>query len=428
MKRLAHLFDAYLYYFLLALVLIMPLHAFLAISLGNITGHQAIWQTWKEVGLVLGGIAASGLVIWHQHIRRQLIKQPAVWATVAFGLIALLVSTVTRDVPFASFLLGAKTTLAFLVLFIVVQTIRFSPQRWRTLIQALLTVSSVVGLFAVAQVYLLPADFLTRFGYGTATVLPFHLVDPAVTAIRIIATFSGPNQLGSFMVIPFTMSLWLVLRRRWIALAPLGLTGFSLFHSYSRSAWIGAVIAMFVVFFIRLSGWWKLTLLAPIAAILIAVNILSGPVHAMTTNLTFYVYHGQFVDGHTNGSDSHRLKNAQAGLATIQKQPAGYGLGTAGPASKDTANPIITENSYLQIGIEAGVVGLLLFGLVVLLTLKALYAQRLVIDEATPLFAALIGLSVTNLFLHTWADSATALVLWGLIGYCLTAPTKAVKQ
>lgn len=427
MKRLTYIFDSYLYYFLLAIVLLMPLHAFLVISLGHLVGYQSIWQTWKEVGLVLAGIAATGIIIWKQQVRKQLISQPAVWSAIAFSLVALLVSVANRTVPFSSFLLGAKTTLAFLVLFVVVQTIQFSRERWKTLITSLLAISSAVGVFALAQVYLLPADFLNRFGYGLDTVPSFHLVDPAVTAIRIIATFSGPNQLGSFMIIPLILSLWFVLRKKWLAMIPLLLTGFALFNSYSRSAWIGAIVATFIVFFVWLKGWWKLLLAAPVIGLIIAVNVLSGPVHAMTTNLTFYVYHGQFVDGHTNGSDSNRLKNAQYGLETIQNHPLGYGLGTAGPASKDTVNPIITENSYLQIGIETGVLGLLIFGLTILLTLIALAKQRLAVDEAIPLLAVLLGLSATNLFLHTWADSATALVLWGLIGYCLAAPRKGAK-
>lgn len=427
MKRFAKLFDNYLFYFLLALVLIMPLHAFLAISIGNIIGHQAIIQSWKEVGLLFAAVAAWSIFFTSKEIKQRVARQPAAWTAKIFIVVSLVVTAVTHDVGLYDTLLGVKTTLAFLVLFVAVQAATFTKQRWYTLIKAMLIVSSIVGVFAVAQVYILPADFLVRFGYGTATVLPYHLVDPAVSSIRIIATFSGPNQLGSFMIIPFIMSLWLILRKKWLAFAPFFLTGFALFHSYSRSAWIGALIAALIVFFIRLKGWWKLTLLAPIAALAIVASILSGPVKAMTTNLTFYVFHGQFVDGHTNGSDSNRLNNAQYGLTKIQEQPLGYGLGTAGPASKNTAQPIITENSYLQIGIETGIIGLLLFIATVILTLVALAKQFGVVDESAALFAAIIGLSATNLFLHTWADSATALVLWGLAGYCLSAQKKEKK-
>lgn len=425
MKRLAHILDTYLYYFLLALVLIMPLHAFLAISLGKLTGQQALLQSWKEVGLVLAAMAAWTIFFTNKQVKQRVAKQPAAWTAKAFIVVALIITAISHSVGFYDTLLGVKTTLGFLVLFVAIQATEFTPKRWNTLIKGLLAISSAIGLFAIAQVYVLPADWLTRFGYGTSTVLPFHLVDPAVASIRIIATFSGPNQLGSFMIIPLIISFWLVLRKQWLAIIPFALTGFALFHSYSRSAWIGAVIAIFITLLIRLHGWWKLSLLAPALAIFIAANILSGPVHAMTTNLTFYVYHGQFVDGHTNGSDSNRIKNAQYGIEKIQAKLQGYGLGTAGPASKNTAQPIITENSYLQIGIETGVIGLLLFIATVILTIYALWGQRGTVDEAVPLIAALIGLSATNMFLHTWADSATALVLWGLMGYCLAATKRS---
>jgi hypothetical protein len=182
MKRLTQLFDTYLYYYLLAIVLIMPLHAFLSISLGQITGQQAVLQAWKEVGLVLGGIAAAGLVITKKTSRDKLLQQPAVWAVGAFILTALLVSLANRSVGIQSFLLGAKTTLAFLVMFMVMQTVTFTKQRWNILVKALLAISSAVGVFAVAQVFLLPADYLARFGYNASTVIPFHLVDPALAA------------------------------------------------------------------------------------------------------------------------------------------------------------------------------------------------------------------------------------------------------
>lgn len=425
MKRLnlslAHFLDNYLYYFLLALVLLMPLHAFLVISLGRAVGYQTVWQAWKELGLVFAAVAAWSIFFTNKEVKKRVAAQPAAWTAKAFIVVALIIAAISHSVGFYDVLLGVKTTLGFLVLFVAIQATKFTTERWNTIIKALLLISSAVGIFAIAQVYLLPVDFLIRFGYGAATVPAFHLVDPAVSAIRIIATFSGPNQLGSFMIIPLIISFWLVLRKRWIALIPLALSGFTLFHSFSRSAWIGAVIALFTVLLIRLHGWWKVSLLAPAAALFIGANILSGPVHAMTTNLTFYVYHGQFVDGHTNGSDSNRLKSAEYGLKKIQTQPLGYGLGTAGPASKNSEQPIITENSYLQVGIETGVIGLMLFIATVLLTGFALLKQSKLVDEASPLFAVLIGLSATNLFLHTWADSATALVLWGLMGYCLAA-------
>lgn len=428
MKRLkpsiAQLLDKYLYYFLLALVIVMPLHAFLAISLGQITGQQAVLQAWKEVGLMVAAIVAWVIFFTNKEIKQRVAKQPAAWTAKIFILVSLIVTALAQSIDVFSVFLGIKTTLAFLVLFVVVQAAHFTQQRWNTLIKALLVVSSAVGLFAVAQVYLLPADWLARFGYSATTVIPFHLVDPAVSSIRIIATFSGPNQLGSFMIIPMIMSAWLVMSKKWLAFIPLVLTTFSLFHSYSRSAWIGAVIALFIISFIKLSGWWKLSLLAPIAGLIIAAQVLSGPIHSMSTNLTFYVYHGQFVDGRTNGSDSNRIANAKFGVTKIQAKPLGYGLGTAGPASRNTARPVITENSYLQIGIETGLLGLALFVATVILAGYALWVRRLVVNESVPLLAALIGLSATNMFLHTWADSATALVLWGLIGYCLAAPAK----
>lgn len=424
LRGLTHYADTYLYGFLLALMLIMPLHAFLAISLGHSFGHQAIWQAWKEIGLVIAAFAALWILVAQKPKRRELLSRVALLTASAYILLTLGISIVTQDLTSYSFLLGTKTSLAFLGVFIVAQVARFTSQRWRTLIQALLIVVSGIGLFAIAQVHLLPADFLITFGYGPTTIPAFHLVDPAVSAIRIIATFSGPNQLGSFMIIPLTLSFWFLLRKRWIAAIPFALSGFMLFHSYSRSAWIGAVVALLITLGLWLKGWWRLTLIALIAVLGLVGYGLNTTSQDKTNDLRYYLSHGQIIDGKAQGSDQSRLNNAQYGLEIIQEQPLGHGLGTAGPASQKSDQPIITENSYLQIGIESGVIGLILFIATIVAAIVALFRRRSAVEEALPLIAIMGGLAITNLFLHTWADSATALVVWALIGYCLAAKPK----
>lgn len=427
MKRLAQLFDNYLYYFLLALVLIMPLHAFLAISIGHIIGHQAVLQAWKEVGMVFAAIAAWSIFFTNKEVKKRVAQQPAAWTAKAFIVVALIVTAISHSVGLYNVLLGVKTTLGFLVLFVAVQAARFTPKRWNTLIKALLIISSVVGIFAIAQVYLLPVDFLVRFGYGAATVPAFHLVDPAVTAVRIIATFSGPNQLGSFMIIPLVISAWLITRKKWLAIIPFVLSSFALVNSYSRSAWVGAGVALLMALAIRLQGYWRLALVGIMALLVIGGISLNAMSQDRLSKVRFYVHHGKVADGQVLGSDSNRLESAARGVDQVIQEPLGYGLGTAGPASQGASQSIITENTYLQVGIETGVVGLLLFIATIVLSIVALFKQRLAVDEASPLIAILLGLSVSNLFLHTWADSATALVLWGLVGYCLAAQPKRSK-
>lgn len=425
MKRLASWSDTYLYGFMLALVLVMPLHAFIVVSLGHLVGHQSLWQVWKEAGLVAATLAAGLIVLSDAQKRRYVLLQPTFWLVVSFTLYALAVSAIYQPVSLYHFLLGAKTTLGFLILFVVMQATRFSPARWQSLLKALLGISTAIGIFTIAQVYFLPADFLTRFGYGASTIPPFHLVDPALSTIRVIATLSGPNQLGSFMIIPLVLSFWLVLRKRWIAILPLLLSAFALWHSYSRSAWIGAAAGLFVVLIFRLKGAWRLVPLVIFALALISAQQIRTQTSGRTGNLRYYVYHGEIVDGKPNGSDQQRLSSAERGVLEIKQQPQGHGLGTAGPASQNTAVAIITENTYLQIGIEAGIPGLLVFIAIVVAVIVGLLRRQPLIDEAPALAAILIGLSLTNLFLHTWSDSATALVFWGLAGYAFALNPKA---
>src|SRR5215510_9004576 len=79
---------------LLALVALMPFHAFLSVWLGHLTGHQTIIQAWKEVLLLILSILGLILLIREPKIRHRLRTWPAVFAG-AFALVALIVTMFT---------------------------------------------------------------------------------------------------------------------------------------------------------------------------------------------------------------------------------------------------------------------------------------------------------------------------------------------
>jgi hypothetical protein len=96
--------------------------------------------------------------------------------------------------------------------------------------------------------------------------------------------------------------------------------------------------------------------------------------------------------------------------------PFGRGPGSAGPASEHNDKPArISENYFLQIGQEAGWLGLGLFAAITILVGKTLWDKRE--DQlAMIMLVSLIGLTFVNLLLHAWADDTLAYVWWGMAG------------
>lgn len=167
-------------------------------------------------------------------------------------------------------------------------------------------------------------------------------------------------------------------------------------------------------------------------------------------------------------------------VLTMIKHPFGLGLGSAGPAANRMSDscvfleqgsdptwahgnvglcvfvggeqvqpsdrrcdcPLLTENWYLQIGVELGVLGFLLYIGLILLILRQLCVvesgkcpngrrvlpappalpqcagERWSIVER-PTFLFFVGISVAALFLHAWEDGAVAYTAWILAAAAL---------
>jgi len=93
----------------------------------------------------------------------------------------------------------------------------------------------------------------------------------------------------------------------------------------------------------------------------------------------------------------------------IMTHPFGLGLSKVGPASQWLNQALVSESFYLQIALEVGVFGLLLFLIAfVLLSIKLIKQKT---QFGLILFASLVSVLVASLFLHTLADGILAIYL-----------------
>lgn len=398
---------------LLALVALMPFHAFLSVWLGTTLGHRALIQSWKEVLLVI----LCGLAIWlviREPERLGRLRQPAILVAGAFLAIALIVTALLRP-GFSTALYGLKIDGEFLVAF-GLATLVAAPAFGRRLVTTALASASLVVVFGLLQSTVLPPDFLIHFGYGPTTVLPYEHLQAGVSSLRFGSTLGGPNQLGTYLIIP--LSLWAVMvmrdRRWWLALAFIpGL--WVMIHTYSRGAWIGLLAALAVVSLGLMTRTWRRWTGVGMGAVIVIIALLS-PIWLKSPLIQHYALHGATLFQSGQGSDYQHLDSLRQGLSAIAGAPLGHGLGTAGPAVFFTGSGRIFESYYLQVGYETGLLGLVLFGALVILVGRGLWRRRLVSPAALGLVAALIGISINALVLPVWTDSTGALTFWILAG------------
>lgn len=405
---------------MIGLIGLMPFHAFLSVYLGHVLGHRSLIQSWKEVLLLLMGAGTAYLLVLKPQLRTRL-KQPWVYLIFTYTVLSLVITAFTQP-PRDAVAFGLKYNLLFLfacLIALVIGDMRLE----RLSAKVILATGTIVGAFATLQVWILPRDFLARFGYNTHTIEPFRLVDPAVEAVRVLSTLGGPNQLGSFIILPLCLVIYMGLKRfRWWQLPVAGVMLVALLNSYSRSAWIGAAASILTLVVLWLPRQLRVWVGGSVilAASLGLMLVLQHP-GILGSKLQYYLLHtgGRFYQ--ESGSDAERLDAISRGIETIKSEPLGRGLGTAGPASQATNQELITENYYLQIATEVGVIGLILFLLICLAVARSLWQRQAHSPLALPLLASLVGISVINLFLHGWTDSSTALVWWTATGVTLGA-------
>jgi len=226
---------------------------------------------------------------------------------------------------------------------------------------------------------------------------------------------------------------------------------FALFFSFSRSAWIGGAVMLLVTLHAALPRriFWR-----SFAALMLAGVIVAAAGIALSPK----------VLGRLSSSRGHLTRPLEA-VHMIIAHPFGLGLGTAGPASNRVSEtcvmlrpqddpawaksqptlcvflgdtqvqpadhicrcPFHPENWYLQVGVELGILGFVLFILLMITVLRRLGMQNAKCKMQNDIhshfsfyishftFLAFLAVSIAALFLHAWEDSAIAYTLWMLI-------------
>jgi O-antigen ligase len=314
--------------------------------------------------------------------------------------------------------------LRFLAIFVLVQVIVEAKPKYMQRLQEwaprwLLWTGIVLGVLAILQVYVLPKDFLAQFGYNKdATISPYILVDQNPNALRAFATMRGPNTLGAYLLMPVAAALYLLYKKRKgiVAYAAAVLGVVAIYLTGSRSAWLGllaTIVVLGVMLLPRAQALkWAKRLIIPI----IVLVLLVGWAAVMIPSVRLAIFHSSPGDSSLNeGSNNKHWEATVIAISDVVRHPVGSGPGSAGPASfYNNSGTNLSENYYVQIAQEVGLIGLGLFVAINVLVVRNVVRRSGFLPSL--LVASFAGISLINIFLHGWADDPTALTWWALAG------------
>lgn len=416
------------------IMLIVPFHAFLTVWADSLIGHYTALRLWPEVLLLVCIVGTLYLVMTDGKIRTHTLTRRLVWIIFAYvavniiwGIIAFHQHTLTAKALGYGWIVNLRFPVFFLITWTVALRTSRLRKSWKWLV---LVPAAVVVAFGLLQAFVLPHDFLSHFGYGPNTIQPFETINHNDDYIRIASTLRGANPLGTYLLVPISLLAGLLItgRRTWPYISLFAGSLIALFLSFSRSAWIGAMMALTAIGIHYLDAKYAKQAIA--AVVIIAVLALAAFATFEAKHNTRFqnlFFHTQTHSSVKTTSDQGHIAGLKDGIHDMIHQPFGRGPGSAGPASVyNVGQPRVAENYFLQIGQETGWIGLILFLLINVGVGYILWLNR---EDplALTLFASLIGISFVCLFSHAWTDVTIAYVWWGLAGIAMVLPKKNEK-
>ena len=411
-----------------AVVLVLvPLHAFLTVWLSTVVGHYTLLRLWPEVIML-------GLSVWFlvggrvKQTWRSLGQFHLGWPILLYILLSILyfaVATLRGNVGLRPASYGLLLSLRPMVWFVLVYAVALERtwlvRHWQKLVFVPL---AIVSAFAVLQFFVLPPDFLRHVGYEKGvTIVPIQTINQDTETIRAQSTLRGPNPLGAYVLLGIFLA-WVFMRRRARKYSLLAVAGAALYLSFSRSAWVGLVVAGMVWF--AVSKRLVLNARQVFVSLVAALFVLFAGILLIQTNQGFEnaILHVNDQSTAAQTSNEGRLSALREGAKDVVTEPFGGGLGTAGPASmlEDTTPARNSENYFLSVGQETGWLGLGIFITICYRLARALYEQRSIFSRA--LLATFAGLTLVNVLSYAWADVTLAYMWWGLAGIALAGENR----
>lgn len=310
---------------------------------------------------------------------------------------------------------------------------------WRRVVATLVGVGVGLATWGLVDVYLVPFQWWRDSGvpdwfsqqlglaYRCLSGLPENWIlntDEESPARRLVSTFLSPLATSYALVI--VMLLLVAMRpRRWTVAA--GIVVYAgLLWTHTRAGFVALPAGLLVLALLRRS--WPPALLAAASVVVSIAFVALFPSIGPTTTYTpaelaclrdnAATGGGESDDPFSTGesSTSSHLTALRDGIRTVARHPWGYGLGNAGvSASRTGLTPKAGESTYTELGVDAGLLGLVAFvgWLVALFVALVPRSQWLAASVAA---VAVLGLQTDVIGIH-WLSVA----VFALAGAALRA-------
>lgn len=246
--------------------------------------------------------------------------------------------------------------------------------------------------------------------------------------MRVYSTFENPNVYGEYLilVIPIIISLMWEEKgfmKKMLLLIALGITMLAMVLTYSRGCWLGIIFAI-ALLAIMID---KRFILLGIVALFMMPFVLPD------TILNRFLSIGNMGDSST----SYRVYIWMGTIAMLKDYWfSGIGLGTT---SFNTIYPIYSYNNvttphshnlFLQITVEYGIVGLIIFAFIMFNYYKELIISTLKKKNIMTLgfIAAMSGFMIESLFDYTWYNYRVILIFWIIVALSMLSTKYTIKE
>lgn len=246
---------------------------------------------------------------------------------------------------------------------------------------------------------------------------------------RLVSTFLSPLATAYMLVVALLAAAAWPRARRLALLAPLLAAG--LLFTDSRSALAALAVGLVALAWAQ-RRWWPVVaagaVLAGGAAFVKAYEHIGPKTSFTAAELVIQRENAARNPGASHdplsageSSASSHLRNLRDGIETVLRHPQGYGPGNAGVTAFRTGTELKAgESTYTELGVEAGLLGAVLFVAWSLALLRAVLAREPWVGASLAAVLAL-GLQTDVIGVH-WL----AFVLWALCGAAVADRREAV--
>jgi hypothetical protein len=418
-------FKKTIYHFLLAVIVFIPFQSLAVAILGNISNLPAAEVFWLAHWYEPVSLLLLPAIILSRIVKGN-ISRDRLWL-MAIGLIAFgFVTIITGDLPVGRMLEGFRFTLFPILIFLLASSRVFRSWEKRTFVTTYLVLALLIAILAVVERFLPPhyLEFLgilpqgSLFGFGNFTIVEVYQSSSLIGA---------PNQLATYLLPALFLFLIKAKRgemSRLCAVPASTIIALAILFTFSRSALIGAVFALLVsaMLYFR-DRYWSMTIAS------------SLPFFVLIPYLVYIRSGGMWWDLFTHGASQTQhagaLEQSLTELGSRLSQPGtlffGSGLGSAGPLVLKYGDGLVSESWYLQLFLELGLIGFMLWFFLIIAMCKRLIDGSG--DSEKPMLAlGLIAVLVAALFLHTLSDNpAVSITLFILIGVYATEDAQIAR-